>query len=906
MDIELLGPMAVRREDGTVATPSAPKRRALLGALAARLNQPVGAEELIELVWDGAAPPTARAALQGHVAALRQQLDDPRLVLGTRGGGYVLEGDADRVDLVRFKTLCGRAGLMVPDATARPGTDDPAVPLLRAALDLWRGPALADCGSALLRERTLPYLTDLRLRALDRLAQGLVLAGRGGELVAELTEAVDAHPSRQPLAARLVECLEQAGRGLEARERFEQAVARLSGPPGPELRQAGEQLARHTPPDRRFVGRAAELARLHEALAVSARTARPILVTGPAGVGKTGLVRYWAAQRFPEGVLHADLRGSAPDGPRRPDDVLAGFLADLGVAPEAVPAGLEERAARYRGLLADRRILILLDDAASYRQLAPLLPDRPAATSTALGPVTVVTSRDRLRELLLHEDALVLPLGPLEAEDARDLLARGLGPDRPADDPETAAELADLAERCDRLPLALRLASARLAARPDWSPGDLTAELADEQTGLAALAGLGAARGPIGVGAALDRTYRTLPPAAARLFTLLGLHPGAEIDTGTAAALADLRPAAARALLTVLDAVHLLAETTPGRYTRRELVRRYAAGQAAALDCEERSGALDRLIAHYLELTAPWAGEDGEEAEGGRLPAAWFRREESALRAVVLRAEQYGRTRAAWQLAHRISLLYERADERPGEQGGRDRAHWRTVAEIGLRAAHADRDDAALARLGTDLAVLHVRRAAHRTALEHLDTAVAAADRAGGAVLRHHCRSRVAAALVRAGQHDRAVPLLTDLVAAARTPAAGHLLVRALTDLAEALVLGGAPDRALAHADEAVRTVTARTERGRTDAAPTAGGRPDGVEAVLATHSRARALHALGRREAALSSARLAVALGRTVGDAAVEARSHGLLADLLFELGRSVEGAEARGQEQALTAAER
>ncbi|CAM5641911.1 winged helix-turn-helix domain-containing protein [Streptomyces viridifaciens] len=903
MDIELLGPMVVRREDGTVATPSAPKRRALLGALAARLNQPVGAEELIELVWEGAAPPTARAALQGHVAALRQQLDDPGLVLGTRGGGYVLEGDADRVDLVRFSTLCDRAGLLSPDAAARVGTDDPAVPLLRAALDLWRGPALADCGSALLRERTLPFLTDLRLCALNRLAQGLVLAGRGGELVPELTEAADAHPGRQPLAARLVECLEQAGRGLEARERYERTVARLSGPPGPELRQAGEQLARRTPPDRRFVGRAAELARLHEALAVAARTARPILVTGPAGVGKTGLVQHWAAQRFPERVLHADLRGSDPAGPRRPADVLAGFLTDLGVAPEAVPAGLEERAARYRALLADRRILILLDDAASYRQLAPLLPDRPAPTSTALGPVAVVTSRDRLREVLLHEDALVLPLGPLDAEDARDLLARGLGPDRPATDPETAAELAELAERCDRLPLALRLASARLAARPDWSPGDLGAELADEQTGLAALAGAGAARGPVGVGAALDRTYRTLPPAAARLFTLLGLYPGAEIDTATAAALADLRPAAARTLLTALDAVHLLAETTPGRYTRRELVRRYAAGQAAALQCEERFGALDRLIAHYLELTAPWAGEGGE---GGRPPAAWFRREESALRAVVLCAEQYGRTRAAWQLAHRMSLLYERSAERPDGPVGRDRTHWRTVAEIGLRAAHADRDDAALARLGTDLAVLHVRRAAHRTALEHLDRAAAAADRAGDALLRHHCRSRVAAALVRAGQYDRALPLLTDLVAAARTPATGHLLVRALTDLAEVLVLVGSPERALAHADEAVRTATARSADGRPDGGGPDRGRPDEVETVLATHSRARALHALGRREAALSSARLAVALGRTVGDATVEARSHGLLADLLLELGRSVEGAEARRREEALVAGER
>ncbi|MER7667050.1 BTAD domain-containing putative transcriptional regulator [Kitasatospora sp. NPDC096128] len=957
MEIELLGPMTVRRADGTVVTPSAPKRRALLAALAVRLNQPVGAEDLIELVWDGAAPPTARAALQGHVAALRQQLDDPRLVLGTRGGGYVLEGDADRVDLVRFGALHDRSAVLLPGAAARLGTDDPAVPLLRAALDLWRGPALADCGSELLRARTLPDLTDQRLRVLDRLAQRLLLAGRGGELVAELGEAADAHPGRQPLAARLVQCLEQAGRGLEARARYDHALARLSGPPGPELRLAGEQLARHASPERRFVGRAAELAGLHEALAVAARTGRPILVTGPAGVGKSALVQHWAAQRFPDGVLRADLRGTDPAGPREPADVLAGFLTDLGVAPGDVPAEPEERAARYRELLADRRILILLDDAACYRQLTPLLPGRPASAGSVLGPVAVVTSRNRLRELLLHEDSLALPLGPLAAEDARALLARALGPDRPATAPQTAAELDELAERCDHLPLALRLAAARLAARPDWSPGDLAAELADEQTGLTALADVGTAHGPSGITAALDRTYRTLPPAAARLFTLLGLHPGAVIDTATAAALADLRPAAARTLLTALDAVHLLAERAPGRYARRELVRRYAAGQAAELDCEERFGALDRLIAHYLELTAPWGpdadGPGGPGVGSGRAarPPAWFRREESALRAVVLRAEQYGRADAAWQLAHRIGRLYElyglsglsELSEPSAAASGEDRAHRRAVAEIGLRAAQAARDDAALARLGTDLAVLHVHRAAHRTALEQLDAAVAAADRSGDTLLRHHCRSRVAAALVRVGQYHRAVPLLTELVTAARTPAAEHLLVGALTELAEALVVVGAPERALAHADEAVRIATGRTAHGRpgptrqgtdrqgtdrqgtdrqgtdrqgTDRPGTdrsaagrspAGstGRPGGVAAVLATHGRARALHALGRRDAALSSAQLAVALGRTVGDPAVEARSHRLLADLLFELGRSVEGSEARRQERALVAGE-
>ncbi|MET8546917.1 BTAD domain-containing putative transcriptional regulator [Kitasatospora sp. NPDC004799] len=175
MRIDLLGPVVVRREDGTAVTPSAPKRRALLSALAVQLNRTVATEELIELVWEGCAPPTARAALQGHVAALRQLLDGPGLELGTRGSGYLLAGESDRVDVLRFGRLCEQAGVLLPGPAAPAGPPegappDPGLPLLRAALDLWRGPALADCGSALLRERTLPHLTDLRLRALERLA----------------------------------------------------------------------------------------------------------------------------------------------------------------------------------------------------------------------------------------------------------------------------------------------------------------------------------------------------------------------------------------------------------------------------------------------------------------------------------------------------------------------------------------------------------------------------------------------------------------------------------------------------------------------------------------------------------------------------------------------------------------
>lgn len=202
MRIELLGAVTVRSEDGAVVTPTAPKRRALLATLAVQLGHVVPTELLIELVWEGAPPPTARAALQGHIAALRRLLDGG-LVLTTRADGYLLAGAPDQVDSARFEQLCGEAGLLgvnradPADAVALDlpdGDEDRVLPTLRAALDLWRGPALTDCGSTLLREQLAPLLTDLRLRALDRLAAGLARLGRGAELVAELTGAVSSTP----------------------------------------------------------------------------------------------------------------------------------------------------------------------------------------------------------------------------------------------------------------------------------------------------------------------------------------------------------------------------------------------------------------------------------------------------------------------------------------------------------------------------------------------------------------------------------------------------------------------------------------------------------------------------------------------------------------------------------------
>ncbi|WP_051969503.1 AfsR/SARP family transcriptional regulator [Kitasatospora azatica] len=910
MRIRLLGPVMVQSHTGDPVTPTAPKRRALLSSLALELGQVVPTVRLLELVWEGNPPPTARAALQGHIAELRRLLDD-RLTLTTRGAGYLLTGDPEQVDALHFERLCAEA-----EEFGEPGA---AVPLLRQALALWRGPALADCGSTLLRETVAPRLTELRLLALQRLAEQLCRLGRGAELAddtGELARAVAADPTREQLAAQLIRCLEQAGRQADAlavhqravhhRTVHQQTVQRLAtergAGPSPVLRAAhpsltpgpalgltprpdlGPTIAQLPRRNRRFTGRAAELARLDAAVAPylapgSAATSAtpvdrcPILVTGPAGVGKTSLVLHWSHQiapRFPGGQLYADLRGFDETEPRDPAEVLAGFLTALGVAAADLPHTLDARSRRYRELLTDRQLLLVLDNARDYEQLSPLLPSPDSA------PVTLITSRNRLGDLLVQDNAVPLALDVLTPDEAVELLGRVLGPQRIAAEPQAAAEIA---ERCDHLPLALRLAAARLATRPDWALRDLAGEILDEQSRLAALATTGG--GSLGVSAALNLTRRALSEPAARFFGYLGLHPGAVIDPHAAAVLGDVPPAEARTLLAQLDAAHLVEETAPGLFARHDLVRLYSAQLAAELTCAQRESAMDRMIGHYLAATAAACAGLGSRSvlpadpqpSADPLPPlgtpgqaiAWFRREERAVRGVVVSAEQYGRPAPAWQLAHQACVLYYNEN--------RSRREWRQTAEAGLRAARACEDPTALVRMHADLAVVMIEQADFAAATDHLDQAIALADVLGDPVLGHHCRTRLANGLVRAGEHARAIPLMTRIVEHARTLADSRLLAQSLNNLANALVRAGAPLHALAHATEAVQLLSAH---------------PDDPKIIIATQTRAEALHALGRHHAALATARQALTLGQSQGNLRFESHSRHFITAVLRALGRA------------------
>jgi hypothetical protein len=295
------------------------------------------------------------------------------------------------------------------------------------------------------------------------------------------------------------------------------------------------------PPVSRLTGRTSELELLN-----AAREDRVVVVSGPPGIGKTALALHWGHSvraEFPDGILYADLHGHAPDGPAAPSEVLGRFLRALGIASQQIPSELAEQTALYRSATADRHMLVVLDDALSAAQVSPLLPSSPAS-------VTVITSRWRLASLRRY-GARVIQLGRLTPEAGLELLTQTLGDDRVQLELEAGRELVNL---CARLPLAVCVAGARLAARPRWPIREMVDALAHERLRLAALT----MEGDTAVRAALDLSYQALPASEARMYRLMGLYPGTVFDSAIAAATAAVPGPEARRLLGVLADANLL------------------------------------------------------------------------------------------------------------------------------------------------------------------------------------------------------------------------------------------------------------------------------------------------------------------------------------------------------------
>jgi hypothetical protein len=421
---------------------------------------------------------------------------------------------------------------------------------------------------------------------------------------------------------------------------------------------------RQLPADvRGFVNRKRELERLNAILPGDDGT--PLVVTvcviaGTAGAGKTSLALRWAHQvrdRFPDGQLYVNLRGYHPGRPVQPAEALHHFLTTLGVPAASVPADPESAAALYRSLLADRRALIVLDNAATAAQVRPLLPGNARS-------LVIVTSRSRLSGLAIREGAHRLTLGTLPAAEAVALLKAVTAGYRPEDD---ASKLAELARLCAGLPLALRIAAERAATRPYLRIDDLIAELRDESALWDALSP-GEEEESDAVRTVFAWSYRALPPQAARLFRLLGLHPGPAFGLHAAAALAGAPPGRVRQLLDILVGAHLLEQTAPDRYEFHDLLRVYAADQAREEEpSDERTAALRRLLGWYLHTAD--AAQSLIEPEEPHLTLAppdtavtpltfpdydaaanWAESEHANLLAATRAAEAAGLDTLAWQL----------------------------------------------------------------------------------------------------------------------------------------------------------------------------------------------------------------------------------------------------------------
>ncbi|MDX3149180.1 BTAD domain-containing putative transcriptional regulator [Streptomyces scabiei] len=625
--LDILGPLTLHVA-GRRTQPGATKQSSLLALLALHPGTPVSQEEIVDILWEDHPPASSLNMIHTYVTRLRRLLAPAARPGEPSGGvllrsraGYLLDpgGDGHGSDAARFTTLAS-----LPEDT------DEAYAQAESALRLWRGAVLQDMPSRLREHPSAVTLTRLRLTVLQAYADSALARGTTENALHELRRAADLEPLHEGVHARLMLALAASGEQAAALSLYTALRDRLDDQlgvrPGPELTDAHLRVLRRdlpppatarttvspapapsTPPvvpallpydAAFFTGRADHLARLDALLPAAGE--RPAggsgvcALTGAGGAGKTALAVHWAHRvrdRFPDGQLFVDLRGHSPEGPVRPVEALTRFLLALGVAAEAVPGTPETAADLYRTLAAERRLLVVLDNAVDAEQVRPLLPGGP-------GCLVLVTSRDRLAGLAARDGARRIGVDVLSPEESRLLLHRTLGAERVDADPRAAAELA---HACGHLPLALRIAAANLDHTPWRTLEEQAAELRDGDR-LSALSVTGDAT--TAVRGAFDLSYQALDAPARRLFRLLALVPGPETGLDAAAVVAGLAPAEAAALLERLTAAHMLREHRAGRYRRHDLVALYAAERLRLEEtAADRRAASEALYTWLLTAT---------------------------------------------------------------------------------------------------------------------------------------------------------------------------------------------------------------------------------------------------------------------------------------------------------------
>jgi DNA-binding SARP family transcriptional activator/tetratricopeptide (TPR) repeat protein len=789
------------------------RERCLLGVLLLELNRTVTVHRLADLLWDGDAPDLARRAIHSHVSRVRAVLAPAGdVTLTSVGGGYRLEGDPETVDAHRFRA-------MVDDAAALVDADE-RLRRRRAALQLWRGRLLEDAAGPWLHDRLCAELEERRMVAVEDLMADSLVLGRERAVLPELAELSRQHPGRERLIEVHMRALHRAGRKGEALELFARTRTYLTDElgldPGPALREAQREVLRDTipssgpagsspvprqlPPDvAGFTGREAHLELLDALLPGDDVGAIPVVVAiaGPPGVGKTALAVHWAhrvADRFPDGQVYVNLRGFDASGPpMHPAAAVRIILDALHVPVHHMPPSPEARVGLYRTLLAQRRMLLVLDNARDTVQVRDLLPG-------SAGCAVVVTSRNRLAGLVASDGAHPVTLGVLGTEESRRLLHRRLGADRTRAEPAAADEIA---ARCAGLPLALAIAAARAAAHPDFPLGAVAAELDEAQGRLDALSD---PDDHTGLRAVFSWSYSALGAPAARLFRHLALHPGPDVGAAAAAALNEIDMPRARRLLAELTTTHLIDEHAPGRYVMHDLLRAYATELAASNDAppDQRAGRR-RLLDHYLHtahaaamlinpqrhpIVMDPATPDGvSEPLGDATDAmAWLTREHAVLLAAIEQAHRTGFDAHAWRLAWTLVDFLRRQGhwhewrhtQHVALDAGRrlDDPYAQGVAHRALASAcsHLERHDEAHAHLrraldlfgqhGDDLSEAHVqldmgvvlgRQGRYRQALDHAERATAGYTRTGSTAARANALNGIGWLHAQLGDYGRAV-----------------------------------------------------------------------------------------------------------------------------------------------------
>jgi DNA-binding SARP family transcriptional activator/tetratricopeptide (TPR) repeat protein len=870
MQFRVLGPLEVVRDEEPVFIGTARKQRLLLAALLSRADRPVSMDWLIGALWGDDPPASPRRNVQQYVHRLRHALG--AACLPAHAGRYMIV-TGDDLDAARFRTLVaeGRSALEGDDA-------ETATDRLHAALGLWRGPAYGEFVDCEPIAEEAARLAQLRVAAHEAWAQAALAVGKHAEVAADLADPVRDHPYRESLIGCFMLALFRAGRQSEALEVFRQArtrlVDQLGVEPGPELQRLHQAIlrgddqpappvaARKSPvvsaPVRElpadvlgFAGRHRALRMLDAMLpaqlpADSAGFAGPVVISaiaGTAGVGKTALAIHWAhrvADRFPDGQLFINLHGYAPGPPVRPLQALTALLGTLGIVPEQVPADVTAAASRYRSLLAGRRMLIVLDNAAGAEQVRPLLPGSP-------GCLVLVTSRDRLTGLVAKDGARRLTLDALTPAEAIDLLRHLLGTDRVRTEQTAAAELAKV---CAYLPLALRIAAARLADQPHHTITDYLTQLRAFGV-LQALAVEGDEDSAVGT--AFDSSYRILPEQTRLVFRRFGLVPLPDFSISAVAALAGMTERQTAPVLDRLAGAHLIDQPRPGRYTLHDLLRRYAAHLTHAADSDqERTAATQRLLDWYLTMVRsagdllhpqvlrlppppPPAALPAARLDGPRAALDWLDTERHGLVAAVRHAVRAGHHRSALLIADGLRGHYNQR---------RHMNDWLTTARAALAASRTMDDPQAQASALHNLAHAYRGVARYNRSITYLTQAIplfAQTDWPDGQI---SALGNLGICLGMAGRTEEALAHLTRAVTLTETVESppGPDTARVLKALAIACRDYGLLSDGLAHATRAMAlNVASNARRGEATTHNTLGslhhqlGRLDDAEHHLTT-----------------------------------------------------------------------